>query len=100
MFSQQPALVAMSGATEASFSAETASAAAAAAPALLSVLPMGTDPDSVMFAAAMNGAGGAYVSAASEHSAQRGLFSGAQGLASTTTAATEVERAAMTALGG
>lgn len=98
MFAQQPELVALSGATEAGFSAETAAAAAAAAPALLSVLPMGTDPDSIMFAASVNGAGGAYVSAAAEHSGQRGAFSGAQGLASATTVATEVERAAQAAL--
>lgn len=99
MFSQQPELVAASGSMEAGITAEIQAAAAAAAPALMSVMPMGSDEDSVAFAAALNAAGGEYVGVASEHSAQRGLFSGAQGLASATASATEVERAAMTALG-
>jgi hypothetical protein len=99
MFSQQPELVAASGSMEAGISAEIQSAASAAAPALMSVLPMGADEDSTIFCAALNAAGGEYVGVASEHSAQRGLFSGAQGLASATTSATEVERAAMSALG-
>lgn len=99
MFTEQPELVAASGAMEAGFSAEIQAAAAAAAPALMSVLPMGSDEDSAAFAVALNAAGGEYVGVASEHSAQRGLFSGAQGMASATTTATEVERAAMVALG-
>ncbi len=100
MFAQQPELVATSAGTEASLSAETAAAAAAAAPALLGVMPMGADPDTIAFAAAMNACGGAYMGAATEHGVQRGLFSGAQGLAAATTTATEAERAAQMVLGG
>lgn len=99
MFSQEPAMVAASAATETTISAETQAAAAAAAPALLSVMPMGSDMDSAAFAVAMNATGGEYLGAVSEHSVQRGLFAGAQSLAGATTTATEAERAAMMLLG-
>lgn len=98
MFSQEPGLVAASGSMEAGISAEVQAAATAAAPALIGALPMGSDPDSIAFAAVLNATGAQYVGIATEHSVQRGLFSGAQGLAASTTSATEVERAALSAL--
>jgi hypothetical protein len=100
MFSVEPEAVVSSAAAESAISAETASAASAASPALLGVLPMGADPDSLMFSAALSGCGGSYLGVVSEHAAQRGLFAGAQGLAAGTSTATEVERTAAMLLGG
>ncbi|MBS2070089.1 PE domain-containing protein, partial [Klebsiella pneumoniae] len=50
----QPEAVLASAAAESAISAETEAAAAGAAPALLSTTPMGGDPDSAMFSAALN----------------------------------------------
>ncbi|EUA08107.1 pE2 family protein [Mycobacterium kansasii 732] len=61
---------------------------------------MGGDPDSAMFSAALNACGSGYLGVVAEHAAQRGLFSGAQGLASGVYVMTEAERAAAAALGG
>lgn len=90
---QSEAVLASSGA-ESAISAETQAAASAAAPALLSVLPMGGDPDSAMFAAALNACGASYLGVVSEHSAQRGLFAGAQGMSAGVYTTTEALRAA------
>lgn len=60
---------------------------------------MGDDPDSAMFSAALNACGASYLGVVAEHAAQRGLFAGAQGLAAGVSDATEVARAAASALG-
>ena len=84
------AVIATSAATEAGISAGMAAATSAAAAALTAVLPMGTDLDSVEFAAALNAAGAAYIGAASEHLTNRGLFAGAQDVAAATYTAADV----------
>ena len=53
---------------------------------------MGLDLDSIEFAAALNAAGAAYIAAAGEHMASRGMFAGQQGLSAVTSAVTEVIR--------
>lgn len=57
VWSVQPEAVLASAAAESAISAETEAAAAGAAPALLSTTPMGGDPDSAMFSAALNACG-------------------------------------------
>lgn len=100
MFSVEPEAVLASSGVEASITAETEAAAASASPALLGVLPMGNDPDSIAFQAALLASGSEYLGIVAEHSAQRGLFSGAQATASGVYGATEALRAATVALGG
>ncbi|ORA19822.1 PE domain-containing protein [Mycobacterium arosiense] len=95
---QTEAVLASSGA-ESAISAETEAAASAAAPVLLGALPMGGDPDSAMFAAALNACGGSYLGVVSEHAAQRGLFAGAQSIASSTYVVTELMRSLTMAIG-
>jgi hypothetical protein len=90
----QPEAVLASAGAESAISAEVESAAAAAAAALLGTTPMGGDPDSAMFSAALNACGGSYLGVVQEHALQRGLFSGAQGLSSGVYVATEAARAA------
>ncbi|BBZ46730.1 PE domain-containing protein [Mycobacterium parmense] len=92
VLSVQPEAVLASSGAESAISAETQAAASAAAPALLGVTPMGADPDSAMFAAALNACGGSYLGVVSEHAAQRGLFAGAQGMAAGVYGATETLR--------
>ena len=94
MLSVQPEAVLASSAAESAISVETEAAAAAASPALLGVTPMGDDPDSAMFSTALAACGGAYLGVVAEHSAQRGLFAGTQGIASGVYGTTEVARAA------
>ena len=89
----QPEAVLASASAESAISAETEAAASAAAPALLGVTPMGSDPDSAMFAAALNACGASYLGVVSEHAAQRGLFAGTQGIASGVYTTTEAARA-------
>ena len=84
------AAVGTSAATENGISAEMGAATAAASEALVGVIPMGADLDSVEFAAALNAAGAAYIGTASEHLANRGMFAGAQNLAAVTYTATDV----------
>ncbi|OOK71518.1 PE family protein [Mycobacterium kansasii] len=81
VWSVQPEAVLASAAAESAISAETEATASAAAPALLGTTPMGDDPDSAMFSAALNACGASYLGVVAEHAAQRGLFAGAQGLA-------------------
>ncbi|OBH55865.1 PE family protein [Mycobacterium colombiense] len=95
---QTEAVLASAGA-ESAISAETQAAASAAAPVLLGVLPMGGDPDSAMFAAALNACGGSYLGVVSEHAAQRGLFAGTQSIASSTYVVTELMRSLTMAIG-
>ena len=59
------AAVGTSAATENGISAEMGAATAAASEALVGVMPMGADLDSVEFAAALNAAGAAYIGTAS-----------------------------------
>lgn len=94
-----PETVLASSSAETAISAETQAAASAAAPVLLGVLPMGGDPDSAMFAAALNACGGSYLGVVSEHAAQRGLFAGAQSIASGTYVVTELMRSLTMAIG-
>ncbi|KBB21129.1 PE domain-containing protein [Mycobacterium tuberculosis] len=75
-WSVQPEAVLASAAAESAISAETEAAAAGAAPALLSTTPMGGDPDSAMFSAALNACGASYLGVVAEHASQRGLFAG------------------------
>ncbi|MEB3980834.1 PE family protein [Mycobacterium sp. 663a-19] len=97
-FGMVPGAVNLSSAAEAGISEEMAATTAAGAAALTGVMPMATDADSAEFAAALNATGAAYLTTAGEHVGQRAAFSGAQGLASATTEATEAARAAASAL--
>lgn len=97
--SVQPEAVLASSSAETAISAETEAAASAASPVLLGVLPMGGDPDSAMFAAALNACGASYLGVVSEHAAQRGLFAGTQSLASGTYVVTELMRSLTLAIG-
>ncbi|WP_253851681.1 PE family protein [Mycobacterium sp. 1423905.2] len=99
-FEMVPGAVDLSAAAEAGISEEMAATTAAGAAALTGVMPMASDADSIEFAAALNAAGAAYLATAAEHVGQRAGFSGAQGLASATTVATDGLNAAATALGG
>ncbi|MDM4139751.1 MULTISPECIES: PE domain-containing protein [Mycobacterium] len=99
VLSAQPEAVLASSSAETAISAETEAAASAAAPVLLGVLPMGGDPDSAMFAAALNACGGSYLGVVSEHATQRGLFAGAQSIASSTYVVTELMRSLTMAIG-
>jgi PE family len=82
-----------SAGAESAISAEVESAAAAAAPALMGTTPMGDDPDSALFATALNACGGAYLGVVQEHSLQRGLFAGTQSISACVYTATEAARA-------
>ncbi|BBY64137.1 PE domain-containing protein [Mycolicibacterium helvum] len=93
------ASVSTSAATETGISAEMGAATSAASAALMSVLPMGADLDSVEFAAALNAAGASYVGTATEHLANRGMFAGSQDLAAVTYTATDVLNNAALGLG-
>jgi PE family protein len=97
--SVQSEAVLASASAESAISAETQAAASAASPVLLGVLPMGGDPDSAMFAAALNACGASYLGVVSEHAAQRGLFAGTQSLASGTYVVTELMRSLTMAIG-
>lgn len=69
MFSVEPEAVLASSGVEAAITAETAAAASSASPALLGVLPMGNDPDSIAFQAALLASGSEYLGIVAEHSA-------------------------------
>ncbi len=92
VFNINTATVGASAAAESGIGAEVGASAAAASAALLTVMPMGADLDSIEFAAAMNAAGAAYVASAGEHMANRGMFAGAQSLSAATSAVTEAIR--------
>ena len=94
-----PETVLASASAESAISAETQAAASAASPVLLGVLPMGGDPDSAMFAAALNACGGSYLGVVSEHAALRGSFAGTQSIASSTYVVTELMRSLTMAIG-
>jgi len=88
----------LAASTQAGLAAETGATAAAVAPAVLAPVPMGLDADSAKFAAIAAAAGAAHVAIAEQHGLMRGLYSGAQSLAMTTAVATELMRAAATAI--
>ncbi|MGH3598428.1 MAG: PE domain-containing protein [Mycobacterium sp.] len=88
VFAMVPAVV------EAGLAGESAATATAAAPAVMSPLPMAADVDSARFAAIAAAAGAAHVATAEQHAVMRGLYSGGQSLAMITTVATELMRAA------
>jgi hypothetical protein len=98
VFSMVPAGVGVSAATESGLAGELGAGAAAVAPALFGPLPMAADADSVWFAEVCRSVAAQHLAVASQHVVGRGLFSGAQSLAVATTVATEVMRAAATAL--
>jgi hypothetical protein len=97
-FAMVPEVVGMSAAAEAGLAAETAATAAGVAPVLLAPVPMGMDADSAKFALIAAAAGAAHVATAEQHGLMRGLYSGAQSLAMSTTVATELMRAAAAAI--
>ncbi len=97
-FAMVPEVVGLSASTEAGLAAETGSTAVSVAPVLLDPVPMGMDADSAKFAAIAAAAGAAHVATASQHGVMRGLYSGSQSLAMATTVATELMRAAATAI--
>jgi len=94
MLSVVPEVVQASGVAEAAIGATTAAVAAGASPALLGVLPMSADPDAIAFNEVLRACGAAYLGVVSEHAAQRGAFSGAQGLSSAVYTAGEATSAA------
>lgn len=100
MFSVEPEAVLASSGLESAITAETQAAAASASPALLGILPIGNDADSIAFHAALLAAGSQYLGISSEHAVQRGLFAGTQASASGVYSATEALRAAAVGLGG
>ena len=83
------ATVSTSAATESGIGAQMSATTAVVAEALTGVMPMGADLDSVQFAAVLNAVGAAYIGAAIEHLANRGLFAEAQNLAAMTYTATD-----------
>ena len=83
------ATVGTSAATESGIGAQMSATTAVLAEALTGVMPMGADLDSVQFAAVLNAVGAAYIGAAIEHLANRGLFAEAQNLAAMTYTATD-----------
>ena len=95
LFSMIPDGVDSSAAAEAGISEGMAATTAAGAAALTGVLPMAADADSIQFAAALNAAGTAYLASAAEHVGQRAAFSGAQGMAASTTTAVEAINAGL-----
>ncbi|HPY24253.1 MAG TPA: PE domain-containing protein [Mycobacterium sp.] len=87
-----------SAATEGAIAAGLAASTSAASAALIGVMPMGADLDSLQFAAALNAAGASYIGSSSEHCANRNLFAGAQSVAAATYTATDVINNAALAL--
>jgi hypothetical protein len=98
VFSMVPAGVGVSAATEAGLAAEKAAGVAAGSPALLGVMHMGGDADSVVFAQVLRAVAAEFVGIAGEHVAARAGFSGAQSLAAGVTVASEAVRAAATTI--
>ncbi|AYE99554.1 PE family protein (plasmid) [Mycobacterium paragordonae] len=98
MFEATTEVIGASAATESGIASAMAAGAAAKAPMLLGALPMGNDPASVAFAAALNARGATFLAAHGMHAANRELFSSVQSLNADTIAATEAIRAAMAAL--
>lgn len=98
MFEAVTEVIEGSAATESAIASAMSASAAAKAPMLLGVLPMGNDPASAMFAAALSARGAAFLATHGLHAANRELFASVQGLNADTIAATEAIRAAMASL--
>lgn len=98
MFHAQPEVIGASSANEAGIAQAMAASASAKASTLVGVLPMGGDPTSALFAAAMNARGVSFLGVHGVHAANRVAFSGGQQLASDTIGATEAIHAATSAL--
>jgi hypothetical protein len=98
MFAAVTEAIGGSSAVESGIAAAMAGSAAAKAPMLLGALPMGNDPKSGLFAAALNSRGATYLAVHGLHATNRELFAGVQALNATMIEVTEDIRAAMTAL--
>ena len=98
MFQAVTEAIGGSSAVESGIAASMLASATAAAPMLTGVLPMGNDPASAAFAAALNSRGAAYLAVHGLHATNRELFAGVQTLNAATIEATEAIRAAMAAL--
>ncbi|MBY0389132.1 MAG: PE family protein [Mycobacterium pseudokansasii] len=94
VFAVEPAVVGASAVSQAGLAAQHGAGVAGCAAALVGVVPMGEVADSAAFAGVLAGVGAAYVSAAGEHAAARGVFSDAQSGAAGMTVASEALRAA------
>lgn len=97
-FSMEPAVVEAAAGCESGLAAQVGVGASAGAPALLGVVAMGADADSVEFATLLQALGAACVAAAGEHGVSREVFSAAQSLAAVATVASEAARAAAMSL--
>ena len=84
------AAIGVSAAAEFGISTQMGAITAVATEALIGVMPMGADLDSVQFAAVLNAVGSSYIGIAIEHLTNRGLFAEAQSLAAATYVATDV----------
>jgi hypothetical protein len=98
VFHAQPEVIGASSANEMGIAQAMAASASAKAPTLVGVLPMGGDPTSHIFAAAMVARGMAFLGVHGVHVANRVAFSGGQQLAAGTIEATEAIHAATSAL--
>ncbi|SKO34876.1 PE2 protein [Mycobacteroides abscessus subsp. abscessus] len=98
MFHAQPEVIGASSANEIGIAQGMTASASAKAPMLVGVLPMGGDPTSALFAAAMNARGLAFLGVHGIHAANRVAFAGGQQLAADTITVTEAIHAATSVL--
>lgn len=98
IFNMNPAAVDASALTEAGIAIETGAHTAAATPILIANLPASLDTDMLAFVTALNASGATYAAMSAEHAAQRGVYAGAQALASAATQANEAITAAANSL--
>jgi hypothetical protein len=82
MFNVSPDAVNLSSLTESALTGQMAATTAAGSAALTAVVPMAESADDVAFAAAMSGAGGAYLGVAGAHFGQRATYSAGQSFSS------------------
>jgi hypothetical protein len=88
-----PEAVGFSSVTEAGIATEVAGVSAGNSALLVNPTPMAQDPDSVMFASALAGAGAVYLGVAMEHVGERLSYSVNQAAASAANVASEGFRA-------
>lgn len=98
VFHAVPEVITASGVAETALAQGMVASAAAKAASFVGVMPMGLDPASVQFAAAMNAAGSALLTAHNLQAADRVDFAVKQAVSSATIDATEALQAALTAL--
>lgn len=98
MFQAVTEAISGSSAVESAIASSMLASATASAPMLTGALPMGDDPTSAAFAAALNARGATYLAVHGLHAVNRELFSGVQTLNASMIEATEAMRAAMAAL--